>query len=132
MQHLRKQVLVIDDNSAIRHLLGNILSKEYEVITLSDGMEAMAWLMKGNLPHAILLDINMPRLDGMSFLQNIRKSGFFKDIPVIVITSYDDEEMLAQCTLLGVKHFLNKPFNPIQLREDLREIFDIPEVFSAN
>lgn len=132
MQHLRKQVLVIDDNNSIRHLLGSILSKDYDVVTLNDGMEAMAWLMKGNLPHAILLDINMPRLDGIGFLQNIRKSGFFRELPVIVITANEESEMVARCKFLGVKNFLTKPFNPMQLRDNLKEIFEIPEVFNPN
>ncbi len=132
MQHLKKQVLIIDDNNAIRHLLGSILSKDFGVVTLNDGLEAMAWLMKGNLPHAILLDINMPRLDGIGFLQNIRKSGFFKELPVIVITANEEDDLVARCKYLGVKYFLTKPFNPVQLREHLKEIFKIPEVFSAN
>lgn len=132
MQLLKKQVLVIDDNNSIRHLLGSILSKDYDVVTLNDGMEAMAWLMQGNLPHAILLDINMPRLDGIGFLQNIRNSGFFRELPVIVITASDDDDMVTRCKFLGVKNFLTKPFNPLKLREQLKEIFEIPEVFSSN
>lgn len=132
MQHLRKQVLVIDDNNSIRHLLGSILSKDYDVITLNDGLEAMAWLMKGNLPHAILLDINMPRLDGMGFLQNIRKSGFFRELPVIVITANEEDDLISRCKMLGVNSFLTKPFNPFQLRESLKDILAIPEIFSSN
>lgn len=129
---IRKEVLIVDDNNPIRHLLGTILAKHYEVTTLHDGLEAFAWLMKGNLPDVVLLDINMPRMDGLGFLTNLRHSGFFRHIPVVVISAIEDPDMKGQCEHLGIRQYLSKPFNPIQLRQMLESLLEYPVAVSAN
>lgn len=115
----KKKILIIEDHDSIRFLLGSMLSKSYEVITKKDGMEGMAWLVHGNLPDLILLDMSMPRLNGTDFLKNIRQSGFFRDIPVIVVSGNDGEEDIKNCLRWGIYDYLTKPFNPIKLREKI-------------
>ena len=119
MNVLKKSILIIEDHDSIRLLLGSMLSKNYEVTTLKDGMEGMAWLFKGNLPDLIVLDMSMPRLSGSEFLKNIRQSGFFRDIPVIVVSGNDGEEDIKNCLQWGVCDYLTKPFNPINLKEKI-------------
>ena len=82
----RKTILIIDDDNSTRLLLGFLLKQHYIVATKKDGIEAMLWLNEGNMPDLILLDMSMPRLSGYNFLQNLRKSGFFKDIPFLLFT----------------------------------------------
>lgn len=112
---MQKEILVIDDDNSTRLLLGFLLKQHYQVVTKKDGMEAMLWLNDGNLPDLILLDMSMPRLSGYSFLQNLRKSGFFKDIPVIIVSATDRLNEIEY--FLQNKHndFLHKPFNPQNL-----------------
>ncbi len=117
---LKKSILIIEDHDSIRLLLGNLLSKNYAVVTKKDGMEGMAWLVRGNLPDLILLDMSMPRLNGNEFLKNIRQSGFFRDIPVIVVSANDGENDRRDCLQWGVSDYLTKPFNPISLKEKIR------------
>jgi CheY-like chemotaxis protein len=122
MNVLKKSVLIIEDHDSIRYLLGSMLSKNYEVTTLKDGLEGMAWLFKGNLPDLILLDMSMPRLNGNEFLKSIRQSGFFRDIPVIVVSGNDGEDEIKDCMKWGVCDYLTKPFNPISLKEKINRV----------
>lgn len=116
-------ILIIDDHDSIRLLLGSILSKTYSVVTKKDGLEGMAWLSNGNIPDLILLDLVMPSLSGYEFLQNLRNSGFFKDIPVLILSGNDDQKEVDRCFALGINDYFQKPFNPIQLREKIQAVF---------
>lgn len=118
----RKQILIIEDHDSIRLLLGTMLSKNYEVVTKKDGLEGMAWLVKGNLPDLILLDMSMPRLSGDEFLKNIRQSGFFRDIPVIVVSGNDGEDDIKNCLRWGVYDYMTKPFNPVSLKHKIETV----------
>lgn len=119
MRDTRKTILVVDDQRTIRTLLGTLLGKQYRVVTLSDGLEAMRWLHARNRPDLILLDLQMPRLDGRTFLRRLRASGYFRHIPVVVISGDGDELDPATSPSLEVAAILAKPFNPISLSETL-------------
>lgn len=122
MRDTRKKILVIDDQRTIRTLLGTLLRKQYEVTTLADGLEAMRWLHAHNRPDLILLDLQMPRLDGRTFLRRLRASGYFRHIPVVVISADGDEAQNATSDTLDVAAVLRKPFNPLSLHETLAEL----------
>ena len=119
----RKQILIIEDHDSLRWLLGSYLSKKYEVTTKRDGWEGMAWLGSGNLPDLILLDLNMPRIGGNEFLKNIRHSGFYRDIPVIVLSGNEETNEVEYCLDLGAAEYIKKPFNPIQLNQKINAVF---------
>ncbi len=123
-----KSILIIEDHDSIRLLLGSMLSKYYKVTTLRDGMEGMAWLVKGNVPDLILLDMSMPRLSGKDFLKNIRQSGFFREIPVIVISANNGDDDIKNCLKWGVCDYMTKPFNPIELKKKINKVLTAKEV----
>ena len=85
-----KKVLVIEDDEPLCWLLEKILRGKYEVFVMNDGMEAWSWLTDGNSCDLIISDIKMPSLDGMELLENLSNSGLFKNIPVIILSGYDD------------------------------------------
>lgn len=128
MENLRKNILVIEDHESIRLLFSRFLGKNYEVVTKQDGFEGLAWLSYGNIPDLIILDMSMPRLSGLDFLNNIRNSGFFHNIPVIIVSGEEDSKVINQCHQLGIEGFINKPFNPIQLKEQIHNIFISPVI----
>lgn len=132
MNIARKSILIVEDNESIRLLLGTMLSKSYEVVTTKDGLEGMAWLVKGNLPDLILLDMSMPRLSGNDFLRNISQSGFFRDIPVIVVSGNDGEEDVKNCLRWGVDEYMTKPFNPISLKKRIENVLYHSEAVVLN
>jgi len=108
-----KKVLVIEDDEPLCWLLEKILRGKYEVIVMNDGMEAWSWLTDGNECDLIITDIRMPSLDGIELLENLSNSGLFKNIPVIIVSGYED--MRKQCMDLGAFNYLVKPFEPRQL-----------------
>jgi len=111
---MKKKILVIDDERTIRVLLENFL-KEYVVITKNDGLEGLSWLQEGNMPDLIVADIQMPNLDGYEFVKQLRASGYFKDIPLIVLSGIESTAEKVKCLKLGANDYLVKPFNPEEL-----------------
>jgi two-component system chemotaxis response regulator CheY len=110
-----KKVLVIEDDIPLCWLLEKILQNKYEVIIMSNGMEAWSWLSDGNIPDLIISDIKMPSLDGIELLENISTSGLFKNIPVIILSGFEDASKRKQCLDLGAFTYLVKPFEPQSL-----------------
>ncbi len=122
---MKKKVLVVDDDEPIRMFLDKMLGKSYEVITKSDGLMAMRWLSKGNMPDLILSDMRMPSISGVDFLKNLKKSGIYRDIPVIVLSGWDDEDEKKECLSMGAAAYLEKPFNPDQLTELINKVLNV-------
>ncbi len=112
---MKKNILIIDDELSIRILLENYLKKDYSVVTKNDGMDALKWMEEGNIPDLIVADIQMPNLDGYEFIKNIRASGFFKHIPIIMLSGIESSSEKIKCLKLGANDYIVKPFNPEEL-----------------
>lgn len=121
---MKKYILVIDDEKSIRMLLENFLSKKYEVTAKADGMDALNWMQEGNLPDLIVADIKMPNIDGYDFIKNIRASGYFKDIPLIMLSSLNSSAERVKCLKLGANDYMVKPFNPEELSIRIEGMLD--------
>ena len=124
-----KRILVIEDHKALRILLSGILKKDFKVTTKENGLEAMAYLASGNIPDIILLDVEMPEMDGLGLIKNLACSGFFRNIPIIVISGNENEDVKNNCYDLGVKHYFNKPFNPKNLKDKINEVLKTEKRF---
>jgi DNA-binding response OmpR family regulator len=120
----KANILIIEDHDAVRLLLGLTFKKEYHVVTKRDGIEGLAWLSAGNMPDLIMLDMHMPRLNGLQFLRQLRSSGFFAEIPVLLVSGNDDAVENAEIFNLGIVDFIPKPFNPVTLREKVMAILE--------
>ncbi len=105
-----KKVLVIEDDAPLCWLLERILRGKYEVIVMNNGLEAWSWLSDGNNCDLIISDVQMPSLDGIELLENLRSSGLFKSIPVIMLSGFEDSR--KECLELGAFAYLVKPFEP--------------------
>ena len=112
---MKKNILIIDDELSIRILLENYLKKDYDVVTKNDGMDALKWMEEGNIPDLIVADIQMPNLDGYEFIKNIKASGFFKHIPIIMLSGIESSSEKVKCLKLGADDYVVKPFNPEEL-----------------
>lgn len=117
---MKHKILIIDDEPSIRLLLENFLSKTYDVIVKSDGMDALEWL-EGNLPDLIICDIQMKNLDGYTFLEKLRHRGYTKHTPVIMLSGVESSKERIKCYQLGAQDFLSKPFNPEELGELIKK-----------
>lgn len=112
---MKKIILAIDDEAVIRKLLENFLGKKYEVITKANGIEAMAYIQSGNVPDLIICDILMPEMNGYEFVRQIRSSGLFSKIPLLMLSGEEDSKTRISFYKLRVRNFITKPFNPEEL-----------------
>jgi DNA-binding response OmpR family regulator len=110
-----KKILVVDDKSSISNLLVQFLNKQYTVNTKEDGLEALTWIQEGNIPDLVITDLQMPNMDGVELIKRRKESGYFKDIPIFVLSSKDSSADRVQCLKLGAEDYIVKPFNPEEL-----------------
>ena len=117
----KANILIIEDHDAVRLLLGLTFKKQFTVVTKRDGLEGLAWLAAGNFPDLIILDMQMPRLNGIGFLRQLRSSGMFNQIPVLLVSGNNDANENAELFDLGILDFIPKPFNPTLLYEKVKK-----------
>ncbi len=113
---MKKNILVVDDEVSICLLLENFLSADYEVVTKTNAIEAYEWL-ETNLPDLIICDIQMPGMDGYTFLQKVRDRGFTRHTPFVMLSAKAESKERIRCYKLGAQDYLTKPFNPEELEE---------------
>ncbi|MFP5328330.1 MAG: response regulator transcription factor [Acidimicrobiia bacterium] len=115
-----KNILVIDDAEDIRGLLTTMLQADgYSVATAEGGVEALAHLDSGDRVDLVVLDVQMPDLDGWATLQRIRKSPSSAQLPVVLCTVKHHSSDLARAWALGADGYITKPF---QIADLLAEI----------
>lgn len=103
----RQRVLLIEDETEMRNFYADFLSEKYQVETAKDGEEGLAKL-RLNKFDLVLLDVMMPRLDGVGFLEKKKKELEVSDVPVILLTNLGEEETLEKCFELGAKSMIMK------------------------
>ncbi len=127
---MKKQILTVDDDVSIRNLLHFLLRKDYEVVTKSNGLDAMLWLDKGNMPDLIIADVDMPGMNGYNFLKHLKSSGFFRDIPVVMLASIENHEETIRCIQVGAEDYVMKPFNPNALFSKIEKVIAFSNQYS--
>lgn len=113
----KQSFLVVNDEAFNRSLLIRHLGNEgfTDVTAAENGCEALVAVREGNF-DLVLLDIEMPRMDGLEVLREMKADMRLRDIPVIMISGVEDLESIVQCIELGAEDYLHKPFNPVLLR----------------
>jgi len=132
VQNSRFQILVVDDDVVILKLLNHILAKEYDIVVQSNGIEAFRWLEEGHEPDIIISDLMMPYFDGSLFVKNLKISGFYRDIPVILLSAADDLLQRVDTMPFKVDHVLKKPFNPTKLKSIIEDIVKNLEIYESH
>lgn len=121
-ENMKKQkVLIVDDEPLNIELMEGILSKDYEVIKASSGIEALIKVEK-TLPDLILLDVMMPNMNGYSVCKNLKSSNKTKSIPVVMITALKEHEDKMKAIEAGADDFVSKPIEIRELGVKLRSL----------
>ncbi len=118
----KKKLLVVDDEASISIIIEINLGDTYEIVQFADGQAALNWLLLGNEPTAIVADMNMPELDGLGFIKQVRNSALFKDTPIVVLSSEEASSKKIVALRAGADDYLVKPFNPEELGIRLEKI----------
>ena len=121
-----KTILVVDDSKANLTLAKQALDSYYQVNLVTSGSMALRFLEK-KTPDLILLDINMPEMDGKETLRQIRSVSEYKEIPVIFLTAKTDPETEVECLELGATDFIGKPFVPQVMRSRIARTLELEE-----
>jgi two-component system chemotaxis response regulator CheY len=109
---MAKTILVVDDSASLRQVVGIALrGAGYDVIEGSDGRDALARLT-GQKVHLIISDVNMPNLDGIGFLKEVKKLPNYRFTPVVMLTTESADEKKRQGQEAGAKAWVVKPFKP--------------------
>ena len=117
---MNKRVLILDDSRTIRTSVKYTLQKSgYEVLLAENGIEGLKVLKENSSmsdrPQMIITDINMPKMNGIEFIKEVKKDRQFKFIPILVLTTESQAEMKNKGKEAGAAGWLVKPFSPEQL-----------------
>ena len=107
-----KTLLIIDDEPAIRLLLKQFFQKKYDVVLLDDGIQAVEWLGSHTETPVMILDLNMPAMNGMEVIANVRSSSNHRTAPIIVLSAKESSADRISCLRNGADDYVVKPFNP--------------------
>jgi len=119
---MSKKIITVDDSPSVRKMVEfSLKSKGYVMGSAGDGIEALE-LMRQEPFDAVILDVNMPRMNGLEFLENIKNDENFAAIPVIMLTTEGQDEDRDKAMALGASAYIVKPFKPTQLLSLLEEI----------
>jgi chemosensory pili system protein ChpA (sensor histidine kinase/response regulator) len=114
--------LVVDDSITVRRVTQRLLERNgMRVVTAKDGLEAVS-VLQAEIPDVILLDIEMPRMDGYEVASHVRNDPRLKDIPIVMITSRVGEKHRARAIELGVNEYLGKPYQEGQLLQAIEPL----------
>jgi FOG: CheY-like receiver len=114
---MKPLILAVDDSKAMRYLLQTVLGKKYQVVTAPDASSAMYWLSQKNFPDVILANAQLRDTVDWEFVDYLKSSFLYKDIPTVILSSLDKDEVEQKCMQYKVEQFFLKPFNPVSLLE---------------
>jgi two-component system, chemotaxis family, chemotaxis protein CheY len=127
---MKKKILAIDDEKSIRFIIENTFNKDFEVVTMSNGMDALFYMQSGNIPDVIICDLEMPVLNGIEFVKRLRESGFFEEIPLIMLSGKEESSEKIRCFEMGADDYVLKPFNPKELLARIKRRLISKELYS--
>ncbi|MDH3948562.1 MAG: Hpt domain-containing protein [Gammaproteobacteria bacterium] len=118
-------VMVVDDSITVRKVTTRLLERNnYEVLTAKDGVDALSQLQE-NRPDIMLLDVEMPRMDGFELATNMRNNAELKDIPIIMITSRTASKHRQRALDIGVNEYMGKPYSENDLLKNIDNLISI-------
>lgn len=122
-----KTVMVVDDSVTVRKVTTRFLEREgFDVITAKDGVDALN-VLQDTMPDLMLLDIEMPRMDGFEVARNVRSTSRWSHLPIIMITSRTGEKHREHAYSLGVDNYLGKPYQEDILLDAIKQLIDARE-----
>lgn len=120
----QKTILIADDQAGQRAVLDMLLSLDgYLVIAKEDGREAIEYL-KENTPSLVILDVNMPHVNGIEICARIKRISRFNTVPVIILTSAKDENTLTSAKMAKADMVISKPLEGKDFRATVKELLD--------
>lgn len=117
------KILAVDDSPTMRRIIINTLKRAgyTDVVEATDGKDALAKL-KGAGINFIITDWNMPEMDGLTFVNNLRSNDEYKTLPILMVTTRSVKEDIVEALKAGVNNYIVKPFTPDTLKEKIEQV----------
>ncbi len=118
-----KTVLVVDDSATMRQMVTYTLSSAgYQVVEAGNGKEAVGKLTGGTKPDLVVTDLNMPEMDGIALIKEIRKMAALKFTPILMLTTESADDKKKEGQAAGATGWIVKPFNPEQMLKVIQKV----------
>jgi CheY-like chemotaxis protein len=113
-------LLIVDDEAVIIKILVSILKKQYQLGVAKNGVQALEYI-EHNIPDLILLDLQMPEMDGFEVCSRLKADTRTKNIPIIFLSGMSKDEDTSQAQNMGVVDFIYKPFDAMEIMESIKK-----------
>ena len=120
---MSKLIMTVDDSVSIRQMVSFTLKREgFEIVEAVDGVDAMKKLNTDSQVHMMITDLNMPNMDGIELIRNVRANPRYKFMPIIMLTTESQEERKQEGKAAGATGWIVKPFKPEQLLGVIKKV----------
>lgn len=118
---MAKHILIIDDSKTVRNLVAFIMKKEgFKVTTAEDGLDGLEKLYASDKVDLIISDVNMPRMDGFTFIRSVREHEKYRDLPIIVLSTEGQDKDIETGIKLGANLYMVKPAQPEKMLRNVK------------
>ncbi len=118
---MAKHILIVDDSKTVRNLVAFIMKKEgFKVTVAEDGLDGLEKLYAAGKVDLIISDINMPRMDGYTFIKTVREQDVYRDIPIVVLSTEGQEKDIQAGLNLGANMYMVKPAQPEKMLRNVK------------
>jgi DNA-binding response OmpR family regulator len=118
----RPKILVVEDDIYMQTILNEYLNGIFDAVITNNGVDALSFLQGGNIPDLVISDLNVPKLNGLQLIEQIKASDFFNSIPIMILSGEESSETRIKCLNAGADDYVVKPFNPRELEARIRVI----------
>ncbi len=120
---MSKTVLIVDDSATMRQMVNfTLMGAGFTVVEAGDGVDAVNKLTAGTKPNLVITDLNMPNMDGISLIKEIRKMGTLKFTPILMLTTESTDDKKKEGQAAGATGWIVKPFNPEQMLKVIAKV----------
>jgi two-component system chemotaxis response regulator CheY len=120
---MHKTVLIVDDSATMRQMVAFTLSSAgFEVIEAGDGKEAVDKISAGSKPDLVVTDLNMPEMDGIALIKELRRMPPVRFVPILMLTTESSDEKKQEAKAAGATGWIVKPFNPDQVLKVIQKV----------
>ena len=120
---MKKKVLIVDDSATVRQQVAAVLrAPEFDLIEAVDGVEGIEVIGRLADLAAVICDVNMPRMDGLEMLEAVRKDSKTAHLPIVMLTTEGQHELVRRAKAAGAKGWIVKPFKPELLLAAMRKL----------
>jgi two-component system chemotaxis response regulator CheY len=118
---MSKHILIVDDSKTVRNLVAFIMKKEgFNVTAAEDGLDGLEKLYSTEEVDLIISDVNMPRMDGFTFIRTVREQDAYRDLPIVVLSTEGQDKDIQKGLGLGANMYLVKPAQPEMMVKNVR------------